>query len=133
MSFIQIKAQLSMDELLKAIEQLNPPELEQFLSHVVALQAKRKAPSAPQVEAELLLKINQGVPSDTQRRYDELIAKRRKETLTPDEYDDLLSMTEQIEHLEARRMEYLAEMARIRKTSLAALMESLGIRSPAYA
>jgi hypothetical protein len=133
MPVVQVEAQLSTDELLRAIEQLSQPELGKLVSQVIGLQAQRKAPSLPQVEAELLLKINQGVPPDVQKRYDELITKRQAEILTPDEYNELLRLTDQIENLEARRMEYLAELARLRKTSLTALMETLGIRTPAHA
>jgi len=133
MPVVQVEAQLSTDELLKAVEQLSQPELDKFVSRVIALEAQRKAPSLPQAEAELLLKINQGVPPEVQKRYDELVAKRQGETLTPDEHNELLRLTSQIENLQARRMEHLAELARLRKTSLTALMESLGIRTPAYA
>lgn len=132
MPIVQVEAQLSTDELLKAADQLSQSELEQFAFQVIALRAQRRAPSLPQAEAELLLKINQGAPSEIQRRYDELIGKRRAESLTSDEYEDLLRLTDQIEKLEARRMEYLAELARRRRTSLAELMENLGIRPPAH-
>jgi hypothetical protein len=133
MSTVRIEAQLPTDELLKAVGQLSQPELEQFVFQVIALRAQRKAPSLPRAESELLLKINQGASPDVQKRYGELIAKRRAETLTPDEYNELLRLTEQTEALEARRVEYLAELARLRNTTLAALMKDLGIRKPAYA
>ena len=132
MSTIQVEAQLSYNELLKAVEQLSLPELEQFVPQVIALRARHKAPTLPKDEADLLLKINQGMPPDIQKRYDKLITKRRAETLTPDEYSELLRLTDHIEKLEAKRVEYMAELARLRKTSLTALMEELGIR-PAYA
>jgi len=133
MPIVQVEAQLSTDELLKAVGQLSQPELEQLAFQIIALRAQRQAPSLPQDEARLLLKINQGLPSEVQKRYDELIAKRRTESLTPDEYDELLRLTGQIENLEARRMEYLAELARLRQTSLTELIEDLDIRPPAYA
>ena len=133
MSTVRVEAQLPTDELLKAVGQLSQPELEQFVLQVIALRARRKAPSLPRAESELLLKINQGASPDVQKRYGKLIAKRRAETLTPDEYDELLRLTEQTEALEARRVEYLAELARLRNTTLAALMKDLGIRKPAYA
>jgi len=133
MSTIHVEAQLSSDELLKAIRQLSLPELEQFVSQVIALQAQRKAPSLPHAEAELLIKINQGVAFEIQKRYDELIAKRRAETLTPDEHDELLRLTDQIEQLEAHRVECLSKLAHLRRTSLTELMQNLGIRPPAYA
>jgi len=133
MPVVQVEAQLPTDELLRAVGQLNQSDLEQFVSQVIALRAKRQAPSLPRVESELLLKINEEVPSDIQTRYKELIAKRQAEALTPDEYKELLQLTQQVEKLEVRRVEYLAELARLRRTSLTALMENLGIRPPAYA
>lgn len=67
MTIVQVAAQVSTDELLKAVGQLSPPELEQFAFRVLALEAQRKAPSLPRAEAELLLlKINQGVPTEVQ-------------------------------------------------------------------
>jgi len=133
MSTIKVEVQLSSEELLKAVAQLSQPDLEQFLSQVLLLQAQRKATTLPQAEAELLLKINQSLPSDAQKHYDELITKRQAETLTPDEHTELLHLTEQIERLQAQRMEYLAELARLRRTSLTTLMENLGIQMPTYA
>lgn len=131
MSTIQVEAQLSYNELLKAVEQLSLPELEQFVPQIIALQARYRAPTLPKDEANLLLRINQGVPSNIQERYDELIAKRRAETLTPEEHSELLRLTEHIERLEAKRAEHMAELARLRNTSLTALMEELGIQ-PVY-
>jgi len=126
-------AQISPDELLKEVGQLSQPELEQFVFQVIALRAKRQAPSLPRAESELLLKINEGLPSDVQQRYANLIAKRQAETLTPDEYAELLKLTQQAEQLQVRRVEYLAELARGRGISLSALIENLGIHPPAYA
>ncbi|MBI3922993.1 MAG: STAS/SEC14 domain-containing protein [Armatimonadetes bacterium] len=127
------EAQVSSDELLQAVRQLSLSELERFVSEVMTLQAQRKAPSLPQVEAELLLRINQGLPTEVRERYNRLIAKRRSETLTPEEHAELLRLGEQVETLEAQRVERLAELAQLRKTTLPALMQSLGIRTPEYA
>ncbi len=130
MPTVQVAAQLSTNELLQAIAQLSQPELDKFTFQVIALRAERQAPSLPQTESELLLKINQGLPSKEQKRYDELIAKRQAESLTPDEYDELLRMTDRVEELEARRIECLADLARLRQTTLVSLMDDLGIRPP---
>ena len=132
MSIVQVEARLSTDELLKAAGHLGQTELEQFALQIIALRARRQAPSLPRAEAELLLKINQGLPPEVQKRCDELVAKRRAESLTSDEYNELLRLTDQIENLEARRIEYLAELARLRQASLTELMDDLGIRPPAY-
>ena len=127
-----VQAQLPAEELLRAAARLSQPELEQFVRQVIVLQAQRRAPCLPQAEAELLIKINQGVPQAVQKRYNELIAKRRQQTLTEAEHGELLRLTGPVEALEARRAEYLAELARLRKTTLTELMHNLGIRKPTY-
>ncbi|KAB8314501.1 STAS/SEC14 domain-containing protein [Tolypothrix campylonemoides VB511288] len=129
MSIVKVEVQLSSEELLKAVEQLNLSELEQFVSQVLVLQAQRKATRLPQAEAELLIKINQGIPSNIQRDYEELIAKREDEIFTDDEHQKLLQLTEKIEQMQAQRIENLAELARLRGISLTALMENLGIHA----
>lgn len=124
---------MSSEELLEAVSQLSSSDLEQFISQVLELQAQRKAPSLPQAETKLLLKINQGIPSEVRRHYGELISKRQAEMLTPEEHNELLRLGEHVENLEAQRMESLMELACLRKTSLTILMEELGIQTPAYA
>jgi hypothetical protein len=84
-------------------------------------------------ESELLVKISQILPAHLQRRYDELIPKRRESALSEAEYDELLRLTEQVEAFDVKRVESLAELARLRKTSLRALMKELGIKTPASA
>jgi hypothetical protein len=132
MPTIQVKAELTANELLLAVQQLGKKELEQFVYQVVNLRAKREAPSLPKAEAELLKKINRGIPKDIRERYKVLIEKRRDEELTPKEYKELLKLSDEVEKIEAQRVEYLAEMAMLRQTSMADLMKSLGIQAPAY-
>jgi hypothetical protein len=133
MPTIQVQTELSFDELLKAVKQLSASDLEQLMSQVIALQAQRKASSLPKAETDLLLKINQGLPADRQQRFNELVAKRQAETLTPEEHQELLQLTDDIEKSDAKRMQYLTELARLRGISLTALMKDLGIQPPAYA
>jgi hypothetical protein len=132
MPTIHIEATLTPEKLIEAVEQLGPAELEAFTHSVMALRARRQAPSLSLSEAELLRRINEGAPPEMQRRYDELIAKRRAETLSPEEYEELLHMTEQMESIEVRRLECLAQLARLRQTSLPELMKELGIAPPPY-
>lgn len=129
MTSVQVSAQFSTDDLLTAIAKLDLPELDDFTSRVIRLRAQRLAPHIPKNEAELLKRINQGVPFNVQTRYDELAIKRDAETLTAQEYDELLQLTEHIEKVDAERLRNLAELARLRKTSLDALMDELDIRT----
>jgi hypothetical protein len=132
MPTVHLEAQLSTEELLKAVDQLSPAELTQFVARVLALHAQRNAPALPPDEADLLRKIEQGIPADLHDRYEVLIARRRAAALTQEEHDELLRLTDQVEALEAQRAEHLASLARLRGVSLAELLDELGIRAPEY-
>ncbi len=124
-------ATFTVDELVKAAEQLPQTDLENLTAQVLTLKAKRAAPELSKNEAELLRNINRGMPDALQNRYRELIAIRRSETLTESEHAELLHLTNQVEKHEAKRLKYLTELARIRKISLTELLDELGIE-PAY-
>lgn len=128
MSVITIQARLSPNDLLEAVKQLASTELSKFTSEVIALQRQRNGLS--NVEADLLQKINQGLSTDQEARFSQLISKRMAEALTSDEHDELLRITEQVESINAQRIAHLAKLAQLRQTTLSGLMADLGIGSP---
>jgi kynurenine formamidase len=124
---------MSIDELLKAVTQLNETDLDQLLHQVVVLRASRKTQVLPEKEAELLQAINQGIPIDLRTCYQQLRQRRDAETLTEMEYDTLIQLSNQIEQIGAQRLEALANLAQLRQVSLLDLMETLGIQPVSYA
>lgn len=125
--------ELDIDELLQGVARLGSSDLEQFADRVLALRARRRAPSLPQREAELLQLINRGVPAEVRRRYDELNDQLHAETITDEEQQELLKLIEQIEEADAERLRHLAELAPLRQVPLDALMDQFGLRCPTYA
>lgn len=65
--------------------------------------------------------------------YHHLIARRRDETLTEHEQQELIAISDQIEAANVRRIEHLAALARLRGTTVRELMEELGIPLGNYA
>ncbi|WP_404789549.1 hypothetical protein [Altericista sp. CCNU0014] len=124
---------MSIDELIKAANQLSETDLNQLLHQIVVLRARRKTSILPEEEAQLLLKINQGIPSDLRTSYQILREKREAETLDDKEYESLIQLSNQIEQIGAQRLEALAKLAQLRQVSLLDLMETLGIQSVSYA
>jgi hypothetical protein len=124
---------MSIDELIKAANQLNETDLNQLLHQIVVLRARRKTPILPEEEAQLLLKINQGIPSDLRASYQILREKREAETLDDQEYDSLIQLSNRIEQIGAQRLEALANLAQLRQVSLLDLIETLGIQPVSYA
>jgi hypothetical protein len=54
--------------------------------------------------------------------------KRRAGSLTPEEYQELLRLTDAAEAIQARRIQDLNELARLCSTSLSVLVEELGLK-----
>ena len=124
-------ATFTVDELVKAAEQLPQTDLENLTAQVLTLKARRAAPELLKNEAALLRNVNRGMPEALQNRYRELIASRRAEILTESEHAELLHLTNQVEKYDTERLKYLTELANIRKISLTELLDELGIE-PAY-
>lgn len=88
---------------------------------------ENETPRLSEKESQLLQKINSGLPREVWQRYRELIEKRRDENLTADEQNKLIQMSDQLEQINASRMEHLVELAQIRSLPLRDLMKQLGI------
>jgi hypothetical protein len=80
-------------------------------------------------EADLLLKIRQdlGLTPETWSRYERLIRQRRAEELTDYEYEELMALTDIIEHANVERLKLLVQLAKLRETSLEQVMSDLEI------
>jgi len=83
----------------------------------------------PKEEAELLKKINAGLPVEIHQRYRTLRVKRQKETLTDVEYKELLSLTETIEDFDVQRLQWLIQLAKLRDITLNELTKQLGLKA----
>lgn len=127
MSEIQTNNRISKNKLLQATANLDTQELDAFVNQAITLRAKRIASSIPQNEAELLLKINQGLSPKLQKRFDELAKKLESESITAKERKEFLQLTDRIEKQDAERIELLGELAEIRQITLDDLMRNLEI------
>lgn len=132
MPTIQVQAQVSRDELFRAAGELNAVELERFVHDLLTLRARRKGTALSREETDLLSVINRGLPTELHGRQKALSKRRRAETLTAAEHEELIELTEKLEAVEAERVEALAELARLRGLTMDELMEQLGIRAPAH-
>lgn len=127
-----IPIEISTEQLLRAVERLPADDLDTFVAQVVALRTRRSGGQLGTDETALLLNINAArLEPAQQARFDALVAKRQAETITPAELQELIELTDVIELRDAERLEALQELARLRHTTVRALMDSLGIRAPA--
>jgi hypothetical protein len=87
----------------------------------------RPAPHVSPEEAQLLSHINPGLSPTAWERYHALVARRQAETCTPDEQTALIALSDRLEEANAQRMGYLAALARLRHTTLDAVMSARGL------
>jgi hypothetical protein len=120
--------QVETDQLLNAALQMSPAELDRFVTKLFSIKARERAPVLSEREAELLQKIYQGIPPEMQERLNELIKKRQSYTITDDELQELIKLTNQVELFDAERLKHLIELAHLRNVPLDDLIRQLGIK-----
>jgi hypothetical protein len=128
MTQITIQSQLPFEQLIQTVEQLDSSELEQLIAQAIRVQTKRKVPSLSKEQSLLLQQINQSIPKNLQERYDLLITKRRADTPTDVEYQELLELSDRIEAMDVKRLEHLSKLAKLRQISLTALIQELQVQ-----
>ena len=133
MTTVQFKSEVSieLDQLLTGVAQLDTPDLEQLLIQIQQVLAHRQNPSLPKLELELLQKINQALPEEIQQKYNDLSAKMRSLTITPEEHQDLLKLIDVVEQADSDRLQYLIQLSQLRNISLTELMQQLQIQPQA--
>ncbi len=130
MAVVSVQAKLTTEDLMAALEQLEPEEAEKITRRLLHLQAQRRAPNLSAREAELLREIYRDKRPGFQERFDLLNAKRRDFTLTLQEHEELLRLVDESEAFTARRVQALGELAQLRQMTLPALMKQLGLKAP---
>jgi len=111
-----------VDSIIQVIHTLTPEEQ--------ALVRQRLVVSSTPQELMLLQKINQPISLATQTRYHQLRNKLHAATLTPEEHQELLTLTDTIEQAEADRLQALIELADLRRVALPELMQQLNLQTP---
>jgi uncharacterized ubiquitin-like protein YukD len=131
MSQITVQTQLPFEQLIQTVEQLDSSELEQLIAQAIRVQTKRKTLSLPNDQSLLLQQITQCIPNQLQERYDLLISKRQDNTLTDEEYQELINLGEHIEAIDVKRLENLTKLAKLRQMSLNSVIEEFQLQPQA--
>ncbi|MBT9317306.1 hypothetical protein [Leptothoe spongobia] len=107
----------------------------QLLHQSLQQQAPKKAIEAqlPKEQADLIQIINQSFSDIEWQRYHSLIGKRDSETLTPEEHEDLVTLSDQLEEANAERIQAVADLAKLRCMSVNALMPELDLQPIVHA
>lgn len=132
MTTFQLTTRATIDDVLRGMANADLSEINALIDQLIRLRAQRSPITLPDAEAKLLLKINQAFPPEQQKRYDDLTHQRQNGTITQETYPELLELTDEMELLNAKRIENLGKLAQLRGVSLDTVMKQLGLIRPAY-
>lgn len=127
MPTIQIKAQISAQELIDAASQLDSPELEVIAERVLMLRAERRAPHLSEQETDLFEIINYHRLPKAQARFELLIKRRQANKISSEKLAELIAMTDQGEMEAAERVRAVSELAEMRGLSFQGMWQQLGL------
>jgi hypothetical protein len=91
------------------------------------LPMPKSIPNIPEAEADLLQKITHCIPPKMQTRFNELVKQREANTIDHTSLQELCDLSDQIELLEADRIQHLAQLAQMRSTSIEDLIQQLDL------
>ncbi|MEW6208234.1 MAG: hypothetical protein AB1631_07695 [Acidobacteriota bacterium] len=128
MPTIEVPAQLSVEHLMDAVRKLSPDELREFSRQFNRWQEKNG--DGEETESALLARVraNTRLSAADQRRFNLLRRKRRSETITESETQELMALWDRVEQMNATRLDALVKLARKRRTDVKTLMRKLGIK-----
>ena len=118
---------LTPRQLLDHAACLTAAELDDLSQQILCLNARRRVPVVAEDEGQLLTLINQGLPEQEWKEYRKLLSERDAGTLSNVAHRHLLELSDQMEMFNAKRIGYLAGLARLRGLALPELMSSLGL------
>ncbi len=118
----------SLAKKLKTVASQNGTTSEAFAVEVLKDRLQPISQPAKRLSiAGLLERINAGISEEEWSRYARLTAKRRRENITTKELAELTTLSDRIEIMNARRVAFVAELARRRGTTLDEEIQKLGI------
>ena len=122
MDTLEIKSKLQhyIDQSDQSFLQIVQAMFEEYFEEEKKRQNRR--------EQELLVLVKSGLSREQEKRLDELDDKRRLNQMTEEEHKELLTLVDQVESFNAQRLQYLSELAQLRKTDIRTLMTSLNLK-----
>ena len=130
---ITLNIKPTLEQRIRRAANDNGVSPDDFILDSVKAQLKRrrlaitKPKSVTAKEAQLLKQINRSLSPVDWQTYHQLVAKRKAETLSETDHQRLIVMSDQIEQLNAKRIRYVAQLAKLQGVSLPAMMKKLGL------
>lgn len=119
-----VHLEVTTENLLNAVVQMPEKEFNHFVQKARKIRQKEEVkPSISPKEADLLHKINNIFDSAKRQRYNELYARFKNDDLDKTEYAEVLELSNEFEILNAKRVGFIGELAKLRAQTLEQVMD----------
>jgi hypothetical protein len=126
MTAITLNLSPELDQELRTEAARQGLEPDRYIIHTLQERLQPKS-DLKSTESDLLQQINIGFSAENWTQYHALISKRQAETLTSEEHEHLIQMSDRLENLNVLRIQTLIQLANLRNQSLSDLMQTLEI------
>ena len=126
MTTITLNLSPELEHQIRAEASRQGVEPDRYILNALQERLQPRLPTTQPTEADLLQQINIGFSAQTWEEYHALIAKRHAETLTPEEHEQLIQMSDHLEQLNVTRIQALIQLATFHNQPLTDLMHTLG-------
>ena len=117
----------SSTEILRELQALPFETLNHLMPRIDALRLRKHPQVLPARETWLLKRVQSGLPATLRQEHERMASRRDAGTLTATDRKRLNALAAEIDAHQARHLEWLMELAALRKTSVAALVKRLGL------
>src|SRR5688572_16580909 len=116
--------EITTENLLGVVLQIPEKEFERFFQNARKLKKR---------EADLIAKLDDfNLSPEKEKLYRKLRRKFRAEKISPEEHQEMIAITNELEALNVERIKCLGEISKIRQKSLSETVKELGIKPKNY-
>ncbi len=116
--------EVTTESILSAVMRMPESEVEHLFKTAKRLKKR---------EADLIEKIkNSDLSEEKKQIYRKLLKNFRAEKITPEEHKQLTEISEELEEISAKRLEWLYEISKMRQQPLNEIMKELNIKPKSY-
>lgn len=123
-----ISHQDNIENVLESLGGLTVKEIDLVLQNLIKIRRQKLPSVLSEKESELIKKINRQLPEEIRSRYNILLNKKESQSLSDQEYAELLELTRYAEQFDVDRLKHLSDLARLRNISLAQLIDDLELK-----
>lgn len=129
MRTVQVKSNITFEELINGVLQLDAPDFEKFIEKVQELKKHQNKAIKSDEETKLIIQAKENLSQKDLFRLKELEQKQYDSSLTKAEQEEMESFIQRLEKLHFQRILAIGQLAQLRGQSVDVITKELGFKT----